>query len=120
MSENIYKRIILTLVTLLGLFLFLFIFRSLHDKNSNEGLLKKYLKDAEKQSQIVIDQKQKNIDRLLKKIDMLQCSIEQKQGQIDSLKKQKNKVEYIYIQNIKKINKYDSKELEEYWKNEFQ
>ena len=118
MYTAIYQKLTITLSIIIGLFLLIFLFRSLHDKNDNERLLKKYLNDAKQQSQKIIDQKKKNIALLLKDVHRLESEIDQKQKQIDSLKRQKNKIEYIYIQTIKKINEYDAKQLEQYWRNE--
>ena len=118
MYEPIYRRLLLTLSILVILFLAIGIIRSLNDRNANDRLLKKYLNDAKQQSQKIIDQRQKNIELLLKNVYKLEIEIDQKQRQIDSLKRQKNKIEYIYIQTIKKINEYDAKQLEEYWRNE--
>ena len=118
MYEPIYRKLLLTLSILVILFLTIGIIRSLHDRNANDRLLKKYLNDAKQQSQKIIDQKKKNIALLLKDVHRLESEIDQKQKQIDSLKRQKNKIEYIYIQTIKKINEYDAKQLEQYWRNE--
>lgn len=118
-TDLIFKKVAITLFIIVILLVSLSYFTRLSENRMNDKLIEKYVHDITQEAESIIRSKQARIDYLMKRMQKYEKVIKQSQIEIERLQKEKSKIQYVYLTKIKEINKYDAKQLEEYWQNEF-
>ena len=116
---NIYRKAAIILVCIVIGFVLLFSWKKQSENRSFDRKLKYYMNRSMKESDSIIQSKERRITFLLNHVRLLNSRIKDSQNTIDSLERVKSQVEYVYINKIKEIDKFDAKKLEEYWRHEF-
>lgn len=113
--DKIYR-----LAVTLCLFYFVLKFISLTiEKNDSYKLNKKYIQLFQRQRQKLISDSQKRIHWLEYQNEQNSMKVLEQYKTIDSLEKVKQRINYVYLDKSKKINDFNSKQLENYFRNEF-
>ena len=118
-TDLIFKKVTITLFIIVILLVSLSYFTKLSDNRMNDKIIEKYIHDITQEAEGIIKSKQARIDYLINRMQKYEKVIKQSQIEIEKLQKEKSKIQYVYLTKIKEINKYDAKQLEEYWQNEF-
>lgn len=118
-EDRLFKKIAATLFIIVVILLSINLIRIFSEMKNNDRLLEYYIDRQKRESDSIIALKQKRIQKLLKDVRSLNLKIQAAQTKIDSLNKEKQRIQYVFINKLKEIDKYDAKQLEEYWKNEF-
>ena len=116
---NIYRKAAIILVCIVIGFVLLFSWKKQSENRLFDRKLKYYMNRSMKESDSIIQSKERRITFLLNHVRILNGRIKDSQSTIDSLERVKSQVEYVYINKIKEIDKFDAKKLEEYWRHEF-
>jgi hypothetical protein len=98
--------------------IFLLLFKINIEKKSNYNPIKSEIENIKLQSEEIIKKKEKEINYLTFKNIQSDLKIKEKEKVIDSLNLVKKKTEMMFLYRIKQINDFNSKQLENYWKNE--
>ena len=77
-----------------------------------------YIDKLNERSKSEIKKRELHIQKLMFAIAWKDKLIERSKASIDSLERLKGKVQYIYINKVQEINNFNSKQLENYWKDE--
>jgi hypothetical protein len=118
-EDKIFKKIAMTLFVVVVIFLSMNLIRIFSEMKRNDKLLEYYVNRQKHESDSIIALKQKRIQELILEVKVLDSQIHSAQIKIDSLEKQKARIEYVYLNKLKEIDKYDAKQIEQYWQNEF-
>jgi hypothetical protein len=109
--KNYYKAISVLLIVVLILITVFFIPK----KDASQDLIEK----IKKEKQEIIKKSYNQIDSLKKLNELQEDKIAKANFKIDSLNHLKTKVEIVYQNKLKEINGYDSKQVEQYWQEQF-
>jgi hypothetical protein len=88
------------------------------EKNSAYRVLKNQIETSKKESEAIVNQKEKEIAYLKRLNEKIDLEIRRKQKTIDSLNILKKQVQVIYFNNVREIKGFNAKQLENYWRNE--
>ena len=84
-----------------------------------EDISKDLIQKFKKEKQEIINRSYHQIDSLKRLNELQEETIDKANFKIDSLKQIKNKVEIVYQNKLKEINEYNSKQIENYWQEQF-
>lgn len=87
-------------------------------KNAISRITKNQIKDIQERSDNIVQDKEKQIEYLIKRNALTDLQIKKKQKSIDSLENIKNRIQVIYINNVKELKQFNAKQLENYFRNE--
>ena len=118
-DDKIFKKIAITLCIVVMIFLGINLLRIFSDIKKNDRIIEYYIDQQRKESDSIIKARQNRIRELIREVYQLDRKIKIAETKIDSLNKEKQRIQYVFINKLKEIDKYDAKQLEEYWKNEF-
>jgi len=111
--KTILRALYISVVLIIGLIIIiLFIF-------PKEDVSKDLIEKLKKEKQEIIDKSYNQIDSLKRLNEIQEEKISKANFKIDSLKHIKTKVEIVYQNKLKEINGYDSKQIENYWQEQF-
>jgi len=114
-----YNQTLLQLFFVISIVFLLFkIFVLRNEKSIHERIIKKEIKAIQERSNNIIKDKEKQIDYLIKKNNLISLDIKRKEKSIDSLKVIKKQIQFIYIDNIRSIKGFNARQLENYFRNE--
>ena len=86
---------------------------------SKEDISKDLIEKFKKEKQEIINRSYNQIDSLKRLNELQEETIDKANFRIDSLKHIKTKVEIVYQNKLKEINEYNSKQIENYWQEQF-
>ena len=84
----------------------------------SDGKNKYYIDKLNSRSKNEIELRELHIKKLTRTIEYKDALINKARLSIDSLEKVKGRVEIVYINRVQQINTFNSKQLENYWKDE--
>lgn len=87
-------------------------------KNAISRITKNQIKDIQERSDNIVQDKEKQIEYLIKRNALTDLQIKKLQKSIDSLENIKNRIQVIYINNVKELKEFNAKQLENYFRNE--
>jgi hypothetical protein len=94
------------------------VFLNIRQCSSSNKKSQYYIDKLNDRSKKEIEKRELHITKLLKIIEYKNKLVKKAEFSIDSLEKVKSKVEYVYINKVQQINNFNSKQLENYWKDE--
>ena len=111
--KTILRALYISVMLIIGLIIIiLYIF-------PKEDVSKDLIEKLKKEKQEIIDKSYNQIDSLKRLNELQEEKISKANFKIDSLKHIKTKVEIVYQNKLKEINGYDSKQIENYWQEQF-
>lgn len=119
-EDRLFKKIAITLFVVVTIFLFVNFMSIFSEMKKNDQLIDYYVGRFKRESDSIIELKQNRIDKLMRDVYVLDLQIRASKTKIDSLEKERKRIQYVFINKLKEIDKYDAKQLEEYWRNEFE
>jgi predicted Holliday junction resolvase-like endonuclease len=108
---NLFKNILLIV-------LLIAIFKLYNEKNELRSMNTKMLKRHRQLSEKVVEKKLNEIDSLKQQIKREQYLIDEALIAINDLQNQKTNVEKVYVEKITEINSFDANQLKNYFKDE--
>lgn len=117
MNQYIKQSLQIILFIIIG-FLVIEIIKLNAEKNSINRVTKNQIQNLQERSNKIVKDKEQQIDYLIKRNALTELEIKKKQKSIDSLENRKKQIQVIYIDNVKEINGFNAKQLENYFRNE--
>jgi hypothetical protein len=112
-QKSILRALFISIFIIIGLILIIF---SIYPK---EDISKDLIEKFKKEKQEIINRSYNQIDSLKRLNELQEETIDKANFKIDSLKHIKTKVEIVYQNKLKQINEYNSKQIENYWQEQF-